>query len=416
MSEDGATLAQLYQRYHHPRAANFYALQRRDGYRYTLAAVKEFLRTQSTAERFTPYHKPSVYFPINHAASKPFERVQVDLMDMRNYNGHQSRPFGFVMVDIFSRYALVVPITGKGLSECGRALRECLQKVAQLVHYTPSRIDCDSEAAFQRNNSSPQSFGGICSANHIEIHQALYTDNGTTTALAHDVRSLAFVDRFIRTLRDQLNRYYHSDGNRTKTWMSELKPIIQQYNQTKHKSLKMTPAEVVAKPFDQVAIRRGNVQYEKTRAETQPWARVTLAVGDHVRVLLNRTAFDKGTNARWSDNIYPIVAIREGVYYEVNDKLYRKYELLKTEQRNVPARRTQDDVDSESRAERLVAAAFDREGVEPARPIPPTRARKRNRDGTAASEDARANALTGRRTRYRSEVAQVNILPVSRRS
>lgn len=362
---DDPELFNLYGRYHYPRQREFYALLHRDGYRYTLRDVASFLRKRSANERYTPYRRPFKYFPIKFTSSRPFERIQVDLMDMRNYNGRQNRPFGFVMVDAFSRYAIVIPMSGKTLGECGRALKDCLDRIHGMTGTYPKLIDCDSESAFNRNSTAAGSFGAQCREHNIEIRQALFRDPGRgTVPKAHDVRTLAYVDRFIRTLRDHFNKYYHTDGNRGKTWYSESDEIVNQYNQVKHSSLKMTPKEAVESPGEQLPIREATIQKNAQIAAQQPWAQVELNDGDHVRVLLNRSAFDKGTEARWSDTIYPITEVKDGVYFHVNGKLYRKYELLKTVQVSNPRHQNQDLATAARRQNQKVKNRLRREGLD----------------------------------------------------
>lgn len=377
---DDPELPALYTRYHYPRQREFYTLLHRDGYPYTLRDVASFLRKRSANERYTPYRRPFQYFPIKYTSSRPFERIQVDLMDMRNYNGRQHRPFGFVMVDAFSRYAIVIPITAKSLGECGRALKDCLDKIHAMTGTYPKLVDCDSESAFNRNSTSPASFGAQCREHNIEIRQALFRDPGHgVVPKAHDVRTLAYVDRFIRTLRDHFNKYYHTDGNRTKTWYSESDSLVDQYNNLKHSVLKMTPKEAADQPGEQLPIRESTIAKNAQIAAQQPWAQVELKDGDHVRVLLNRSAFDKGTEARWSDTIYPITEIKDGVYFHVNGKLYRKYELLKTAQESNPQHHNQDLATAARAQNALVRDRLRREGLDWTWKEPPAKRSRRSR-------------------------------------
>lgn len=402
---DDPLLPELYQRYHYPRQREFYNLLQRDGYPYTLRDVASFLRKRSANERYTPYRRPFKYFPIKYTSSRPFERIQVDLMDNANYNGGQHRRFGFVMIDAFSRYAKVVPITGKTLGECGRALKICLDEIHSKTGTYPKLIDCDSESAFNRNSTSPNSFGAQCREHGIQIRQALFRDPGKgTVPKAHDVRTLAYVDRFIRTLRDHFKKYYDTPGNRGKTWYSESDAMVDQYNNLKHSALKMSPQQAVEQPGEQLPIREASIAKNAQIAAQQPWAQVELHDGDHVRVLLNRSAFDKGTEARWSDQIYPITEIKDGVYFHVNGKLYRKYELLKTSQESNPHVPNQDLATAARAQIARVRKRLRQEGIteEPESSL--------HTRSTRLTENPRAQSLTSRRTRERAEISQANIL------
>lgn len=409
---DDPVLPELYARYHYPRQREFYTLLHRDGYSYTLRDVASFLRKRSANERYTPYRRPFKYFPIKYTSSRPFERIQVDLMDMVKFNGHQHRRFGFVMVDAFSRYAIVIPISGKTLSECGRALKDCLDQIHGMTGTYPKLIDCDSESAFNRNSTAADSFGAQCREHGIEIRQALFRDPGRgAVPKAHDVRTLAYVDRFIRTLRDHFNKYYRTDGNRGKTWYSESNDIVSQYNGLKHSALKMSPKEAVERPGEQLPIRESTIQKNAQIAAQQPWAQVELNDGDRVRVLLNRSAFDKGTEARWSDTIYPITEIKDGVYFHVNGKLYRKYELLKTSQELNPEHRNQDLAEAARAQNARVRKRLREEGMDS---VPPRVTTRSSISPNTVPENPQSQTLTKRRTRARAEVSRSNILPARR--
>lgn len=345
-------LAVLYKRYRHPKARAFHRLQRDDGYGYTLRNVQDFLRTESVNEHTTPWQKPSAFFPVVDQANKPFERVQIDLMDMVKFNEKLERspfPFCFVMIDVFSRYAFVVPIKGKTTGECGRAFSECLSKITTFTHYYPERVDADSEPAFNRNNRESNSVGNMChqiavshgstSEDSSILKQALYSNAHDVVAHAHDVRSLTFVDRFIRTLRKLI-----IDDATDEPWYKEIAKVVEVYNRKFHSTLKMSPLHSVGHPGAQEGIRADVLTNKKSEAAIQPWAHVQLNVGDHVRVLKNRQgAFRKGTEPDWSTAIYPIDQLVAGVYYAVAGKLYRKYELLRTAQAPAPADVEDDD-------------------------------------------------------------------------
>ncbi len=48
--------------------------------------LSEFLKKQQTVQQFYP-QKIKTYFPIQQDSDKPFQRIQIDLMDMSNEPG-----------------------------------------------------------------------------------------------------------------------------------------------------------------------------------------------------------------------------------------------------------------------------------------------------------------------------------------
>ena len=72
-------------------------------------------------------------------------------------------------------------------------------------------------------------------------------------------KSLAFVDRFSRTIRNLIERYMQASN--TNKWANVLDSLIDNYNTSVHSSLGKTPARALADPFDQTSI------YQEVRRE-----------------------------------------------------------------------------------------------------------------------------------------------------
>jgi transposase InsO family protein len=282
------------------------------GVRLSLKTIRQFLRDQEVAQVFHE-RRIKTYFPL--IADAPFQRIQVDLLDVSNENYVRNRNvhFLFVCIDVYTRYVIVVPQRNKSEAECTRSLRRVLQEITELVgpYGVPSQMDSDNEPAFLSRG-----FKRLCAENHLEQH----------LNVPGDYKSKGIVERFNRTLRSLLQKFmvaFH-----TEVWIDKLPELVCNYNNTNHRTLKKTPTQAI----------ENNDTYEKDRAKQiakakkQPFNRDVIEVGDKIRVLLKKGVFDKGTEPRWSKHVSSVERADNGEYFVKERKQpYRKAELLKVD-------------------------------------------------------------------------------------
>ena len=106
------------------------------------------------------------------------------------------------------------------------------------------------------------------------------------------------VERFNRTLKENIQtRLDAMDLSRDK-WTSQLEAVVNKYNNTVHSTIKMSPND---------ARKEGN----KLTASFNIWAQSKkdrvypeLKVGDEVRVMLTKYSKSKGYMPKWSTNVF----------------------------------------------------------------------------------------------------------------
>ena len=120
----------------------------------------------------------------------------------------------------------------------------------------------------------------------------------------------SMVERFNRTLKSRLEKYFYSE--KTKNWVEVLDQFVSNYNDTFHRSIGMSPNNVTDKNAKQVFQKL----YPNIHLEVTP----RLTVGDKVRILREKTIFEKGYTKSWSDEIYTISKVKQAagrVWYEL---------------------------------------------------------------------------------------------------
>ena len=137
-----------------------------------------------------------------------------------------------------------------------------------------------------------------------------------------DHKKLGIFDRFVRTLREKLNKYMAMHN--TTTYIDVLQKIVYNYNNGYHSGIKKIPAEV--KNEDKDILLLSSERYNKAKLEE-----VKYFVGDKVRCIINLKAFEKRSLPKWSKTTQTIVQTFPHSYMLDNNKTYKYYELQKVD-------------------------------------------------------------------------------------
>ena len=134
------------------------------------------------------------------------------------------------------------------------------------------------------------------------------------------------IERFNRTLKENIQTRLDAMELDRYKWVSQLEPIIDKYNHTKHSTIKMSPND--AKNGSNHLTVSYNIWDGAKRNRKYP----DIKVGDEVRVFIKKDNKTKGYFPKWSVDRYTITFINKDNEYVINDnknKLYLRHELLK---------------------------------------------------------------------------------------
>ena len=120
-----------------------------------------------------------------------------------------------------------------------------------------------------------------------------------------DHHKMGIVDRFVRTLREKINKYC-TMYNTTK-YINVLPQIIHGYNNTYHSGIKKIPNQV--EDEDEDVIELTNRKYNDAKKEETIYHD-----GDTVRYIMNIKAFEKRSLPKWSKQTHKIVSHTEHTY------------------------------------------------------------------------------------------------------
>ena len=210
-------------------------------------------------------------------------------------------------IDIFSKFATVVPISTKQTSDFLAGLMECLTN----MKHKPKFIYSDEEGSLNSNAVKE-----YLEKEKIEVIQ--------TRNHAH------FVERFIRTFKFMLRKridYDVKQGKGNIQWIDYIFQIMLTYNnKNEHSAIGITPNEAT-KEDNHLDVKL-NLEMKAKRGRRYP----EVKIGDLVKIMLKYNKFRKESNPLYSDLKYKIDNIedKDGLtFYDVNGRMRLRNELLK---------------------------------------------------------------------------------------
>ena len=118
----------------------------------------------------------------------------------------------------------------------------------------------------------------------------------------HNEGKSVVAERFIKTLKNKIYKYMTSIS--TNMYIDKLDDIVNEYNNTYHRTIKMKPIDVKDNTYINIG-KEGNDKDPKFK------------VGDHVRISKYKNIFAKGYTPNWSEEIFLIKEIKNT--YVIND-------------------------------------------------------------------------------------------------
>ena len=210
----------------------------------------------------------------------------VDLADMQllsKYN--KGIRFLLCVIDIFSKYAWVVPLKDKK----GISIVKAFQIILRQSNRKPNKIWVDKGSEF-----------------YNVYFKKWLRDNDIVMYSTHSGRKSVVAERFIRTLKSKIYKYMTSISKNV--YIDKLDEIVDEYNNTYHTTIKMKPIDVKDNKYMSTSKEVNNKDPK-------------LKVGNHVRISKYKNIFAKGYVRNWSEEVFIIKKVKNTVpwTYIVND-------------------------------------------------------------------------------------------------
>ena len=214
--------------------------------------------------------------------------------------------FLLLVIDIFSKYGWIVPLKNKQKETVANELKNIFEE------RKPEKLWTDKGREFYNDKVKDL----------IEIYS---TENEEKSSI---------VERWIRTMKEKIRKYL--TDNNTYTYIDVLPELVEDYNNTVHSSIKMTPIEASKKKNELTVWRNLYPDRHKIHNLTPKFS-----VGDEVRISKKKKTFEKGYTTRWTEQIFTIKEIQNTnpITYKLEDLqgeeikgTFYEPELQKTEQ------------------------------------------------------------------------------------
>ena len=176
---------------------------------------------------------------------------------LRNYN--KGIRFLLCVIDIFSKYAWVVPLKDKK----GVSIVTAFQSILKQSNRIPNKIWVDKGSEFYN-----ASFKKCLQDNDIVIYST------------HNEGKSVVAERFIRTLKSKI--YKHMTSISKNVYIDKLDDIVDEYNNTYHNTIKKKPIDVKDNTY---------INTDKEINNKNP----KFKVGDHVRISKYKNILLKAT-------------------------------------------------------------------------------------------------------------------------
>lgn len=210
------------------------------------------------------------------------DTLQADLVEMIPFAKHnRGNKYILTVINIFSKKAYARALKNKSAEE----VKAALESVLDSLGYTVKHIHTDRGKEFY--NAAVRTM--LQSRN---IH--LYSTFSRMKA--------AICERFNRTLKSRMWKYFSLRS--TSEWIDILPKLVDEYNDTKHRTIKMKPNDVDKHNEEQLLLSVYN-NSAPTVSKTK------FKVGDSVRISKSKHVFEKGYTPNWTTEIFTIRKVQK---------------------------------------------------------------------------------------------------------
>lgn len=314
MKEEKINLLKEYTDFKNPGsysgAQSFYRSLKQKFKNVKFTDIKKWLQTQDTYTLHKP--KTKKFKRMKTIVPGVKDTIQIDLCDMRNISS-QNDGYLYILtaIDVFSKKGWALPLKNKK----GESVLKELKKIIE--EHQPKRLHADQGNEF---------FNKDCKSYLEKMNIKLFFTNSELKA--------AIVERFNRTLKDKMWRYFEEKGNYR--WIDIIDDLINSYNNSYHRSIKTTPNKVTSKNENKIYLNL----YGHNKDEVADNISIDLKFGvnDYVRISKNKKLFEKGYTNNWRTEIFqiekilfkdPVVFILKDLNHETIDGKFYLEEIQK---------------------------------------------------------------------------------------
>ena len=216
-----------------------------------------------------------VHFPRRSVIVHDIDNIwSADLVDMQIFSKYNKNfKFLLTVIDLFSRYAWIVPLKNK----TGASVRDAFQHITETSSRSPRKLWVDEGKEF---------YNSIVKKWVVDMDIHMYS--------THNEGKAVVVERFNRTMKSRMWRHFTASS--TNVYINVLPKLLEDYNNAKHRSIGMTPTEA-SDP------ENGRFIQQKSTSGLRGII-PRFRIGDEVRIAISKRHFEKGYTPNWTEEVF----------------------------------------------------------------------------------------------------------------
>ena len=228
-----------------------------------------------------------------------------DLVEMQKFSkwnkGIKYSQCLLMVIDVFSKYGWIKPLKDKKTESVSKAFNE----IFKMSKRKPQMLWTDKGSEFISKH-----YKEFLNKSRIKLY---HTENEEKSSV---------VERWNRTMKNRMWKMFTANNN-TVYW-DKIDKLVDDYNNTKHSSVKKTPNEASKKENEEKVFVNlyGDLIYWKPK-------KPKFAIGDKVRISkYKRRVFDKGYTPNWTEEVFIAdkVLPTKPITYEIIDSMSEEIE------------------------------------------------------------------------------------------
>ena len=236
--------------------------------------ISEFIKSQKTYTLHKQIKKPREYRKVY--AHGIDDLWQMDLLDLQKFKDENEQyRYACFIIDVFSKRLWVKPLKFKTSTALTKAL------ALLIMMERPKKIQADQGTEFFNKKVAKmmEAFGA-------KLYHS-YSD-----------KKASVVERVQRTIRSRLYRAFTLQNNHN--WILIINDIVESYNNSYHRSIKMKPADVTSAHTRMI--------HKTLYPHVKRFKRMELRKGDLVKIIKVRKTFQKEADRAWTEENFVIKA------------------------------------------------------------------------------------------------------------
>ena len=257
------------------------------------------MRSDCSQQLAEELHKPITRnFRKRRVKSNGIDKIwAADLVEMQKYSEwNKGIKYLLMVIDVFSKYGWIVPLKDKKTESVSSAFDTIFKKSKRKPH----KLWTDKGSEFISKH-----FKEFLKKISIKLY---HTENEEKSSI---------VERWNETMKNKMWKMFS-------VFWDKLEKLVDDYNNTYHSSIEMTPTEASKKENENKVFANlyGDLIYLKPKNPK-------FSIGDKVRISkYKRRVFDKGYTPNWTEEVFVVdkVMLTKPVTYHIVDLIGEKVE------------------------------------------------------------------------------------------